>query len=81
VARGWESKSIEQQQEEARSAPPPKRPLTPEQREAESRKAGLELSRNRILAQMRAATNPRYQKTLEQALAAIEEQLNQLPRS
>jgi vacuolar-type H+-ATPase subunit E/Vma4 len=76
VARGWESKSIEQQQEESRSAQSPGLSLTPAQREAENRKQGLKLSRSRVLDQIQAAQNPHYRKILEQALSEIEEQLS-----
>jgi hypothetical protein len=78
VARGWESKSVESQQEDARSGTEPRSRLTQEQREAEARKQGLRLSRSRILEQIRSSTNPRYRAGLEHALAAIEEQLARL---
>jgi hypothetical protein len=78
VARGWESKSIEQQQDDARSAQQPGRSLTAEQKKAETRKQGLRLSRSRVLEQIQAAENPRYRKILEQALGEIEAQLSRL---
>jgi hypothetical protein len=78
VARGWESKSIEQQQEDARSAQKPGRSLTSEQKEAENRKEGLKLSRSHVLEQIQAAENPRYRRILEQALSELDEQLNRL---
>jgi hypothetical protein len=78
VARGWESKSVELQQDDARSTGEPKRHLTPEQKEIESRKEGLKLSRSRILEQFHATQNPMYRKTLEQALATIEDQITRL---
>ena len=78
MARGWESKSVESQQDDARSAEKPKNRLTPKQREIESRKAGLKLSRSRILQQLHSTENPLYRKALEQALALLEEQIAQL---
>jgi hypothetical protein len=78
VARGWESKSVELQQDDARSAVEPKPRLTPEQREIESRKEGLKLSRSRILGQLRAAENPRYRKILEQTLGELDQQIGRL---
>ena len=79
MARGWESKSIELQQDDASSSPTQAKPrLTPEQREIESRKAGLKLSRSRILEQLHSAENPRYRKILEQALADLDEQIARL---
>lgn len=79
MARGWESKSVELQQDDANSSTgEPKRYLTPEQRELESRKKGLKLSRSRILEQLHSAENPRYRKILEQALAVLDEQITLL---
>jgi hypothetical protein len=78
VARGWESKSVESQQDDARSTGEPRRRLTPVQREIESRKEGLKLSRSRILEQLQSTENPLYRKTLEQALVALDEQILRL---
>ena len=78
MARGWESKSVELQQEDARSTTEPKPRLSPKQRETESHREGLKLSRTRILKQIQSAQNPRYQKVLEQALAELDEQINRL---
>jgi hypothetical protein len=78
VARGWESKSVELQQDDARSSGEPKHRLTPEQKEIESRKEGLRLSRSRILEQLHSAENPRYREILEKALAVLDEQITRL---
>jgi hypothetical protein len=78
VARGWESKSVEQQQDDARSSAEPKSPLTLEQKKSESRKEGLKLSRSRILEQIRSTENPRYRQILEQSLAELDDQINRL---
>jgi hypothetical protein len=79
VARGWESKSVELQQDDASTTTgEPKRCLTRKQRGIESRKEGLKLSRSRILEQIHSAENPRYLKILEQSLAALEEQILRL---
>jgi hypothetical protein len=79
VARGWESKSVELQQDDARSSTGETKPrLTSEQRAIESRKEGLKLSRSRTLEQLHSAENPRYRKILEQALAVLDEQIVRL---
>jgi hypothetical protein len=78
VARGWESKSVEQQQENARSTRELKPRLTPEQIKIESRKEGLKLSRSRIMEQIQSAGDPRYRQMLERTLAAIDEQIANL---
>jgi hypothetical protein len=79
VARGWESKSVELQQDDATSSSGElKARLTPEQREIESRKEGLKLSRSRVLEQLHSTENPRYREILEQALAVLDDQITRL---
>jgi hypothetical protein len=78
VARGWESKSVELQQDDARASAEPKPHLTLEQKEIEARKEGLKLSRSRILEQIHATENPRYREILQQALAELEGQISRL---
>jgi signal recognition particle GTPase len=76
MARGWESKSVEQQQEEARSSRSPKTaPLTKQQRNAQQRRRGLELSRQRVLDQLKLASNSHHRTMLESALADLNAQL------
>jgi len=52
MARGWESKSVEQQQDEAASKKEHGEVLTPQQIAERQRRQGLELSRQRILQQL-----------------------------
>jgi hypothetical protein len=81
MARGWESKGVEQQQAEAISPATQKGPpLTAEQVRIEQRRRGFELSRRRILEQLERASNPRHRKMLEAALAELDQQLGQAPR-
>ena len=76
MARGWESKSVEQQQDEAAlSKGGYKAPLTAEQIAEEHRRQSIELSRQRILQQLQVACNPRHRAMLERALADLEKQL------
>ena len=76
MARGWESKSVEQQQEEAKSETHThKQPFTAEQIATAQKREGLELSRKRILQQLETASNPRHRGMLEAALHDIEAQL------
>jgi hypothetical protein len=81
MARGWESKSIEAQQEEAersegrRSA---RTELGPEERSKMERRRSLELARTRAADDLSRATAPAHRRMLEQALAAIEAQLRDL---
>jgi len=79
VARGWESKSVEDQQAEAlaqRSRP--KRPESPEEIAKARERQGLLLSRTRLLQQIAAARSPRHREMLQRALADIESKLTRL---
>ena len=78
MARGWESKSIEFQQDDARSKAEPKHHLTPQERDLESRKQALQLARSRTLQQIHSTENPRYKDLLEQALQGLDQQLAKL---
>jgi hypothetical protein len=76
MARGWESKSIEQQQAEREDQGKPARPpLSHEQQERNRRHQGLLLVRERLRQQLARANNPRHQQMLQQALSDLETQL------
>jgi hypothetical protein len=75
MARGWESKSVEQQQEEFASKSKGKLPLSPQQIAAEHERNGIELSRQHILQQLQVACNPRHRQMLEAALAELDRKL------
>jgi len=78
VARGWESKSVEEQQAQAVSiASPAKPPLTPAQVASQRRKQGLMLSRQHVLRQLEAVQSPRHREILQSALADLDAQLAQ----
>jgi hypothetical protein len=76
MARGWESKSVEQQQEE-RSAPRSNlhAPVSPEQQQYNRKRDGLLLSRQRLIQQLQVACNPRHREMLEQSVAELDRQL------
>lgn len=81
MARGWESKSVEQQQEEAKEARSKKgKRLSPEEIAAENRRKGLQMSRQRIVQQLEAASNPQHRNMLEAALAELDAQLSENSR-
>jgi hypothetical protein len=78
VARGWESKSVEEQQAAA-SVPVESRPRPTAQQVARKKQEdALLLSRKHILQQLIAAQNPRHRQMLESALAALDERLARL---
>jgi len=78
VARGWESKSIESQQDEAGRKPAAGKDLTPEQRDRLQLKAGLQLALAETQAQMGAACRPAHREMLKLRLDAIQAQLEGL---
>jgi hypothetical protein len=79
MARGWESKSVEQQQEEMSSQRCAVRaPLSPNQQQRNRHRDGLLLSRTRLAQQLLAASNPRHREMLEQSLAELDRQLASL---
>jgi len=78
MARGWESKSVEQQIEDAqadpdRSAMPA---TTLAEIERQKRQEGLLLQRSRIIQEIETARNPRYQELLKEMLHHVECQLS-----
>jgi len=81
VARGWESKSVEAQQMEAGEPSSPRRPkMSPEEAALFRERESLRLSRQKVLQQMKASSNPRHQKLLQDALAGLDEKLSQLEK-
>jgi hypothetical protein len=78
MARGWESKSVEEQQAAAAVRPELRQPLTAEQRAIRQQLETLQLSRKRIVHQLEAAQNPRHRQVLENALADLDSRLARL---
>jgi hypothetical protein len=79
MARGWESKAVEsQQQDMARGGAKSTTPLTASQRAANDRRRTLELARARTLADLRVCTSAAHRSMLEAALRAIDEQLQRI---
>jgi hypothetical protein len=76
MARGWESKSVEQQQEESvRSRSTTANPLTPQQRERQQIREQLRLALASTQAELQAACRPAHRDMLRLRLEAIESQL------
>ena len=77
MARGWESKSIEQQQDAMAERHKPARPaLSPEERDRDRKRQGLLLSRSRLSRQLETAANPRHRQMLTDAIAELDRQLS-----
>lgn len=80
MARGWESKSIEEQQSEVRQQSVPQPQQTPEQIEGRCKRDGLILSRKNAEAQLSRATNPAHRQMLERALADLDREIARLAK-
>jgi hypothetical protein len=80
MARGWESKSVEDQmaQSESDRRDRAKAPLTPAEMERQTRREGLLLSRSRTLASLQGACDTRYRALLERTLEHVEAELKTL---
>jgi hypothetical protein len=78
MARGWESKSVEQQIEDAQTDPnrSPASGGELEEIELRRRREGLLLQRARVLQEIEQARNPRYRELLNAMLHHLETQLS-----
>jgi hypothetical protein len=73
MARGWESKSVEQQQAEASQAgSSPRSRISPEQAARLRQLDGLRLDRSRILQQLQVSRDARHRRVLEAALSDLD---------
>jgi division protein CdvB (Snf7/Vps24/ESCRT-III family) len=82
MARGWESKSVEEQQAEAAVQKQPAKAKISSQEATLLRKLeGLRLSRQHVLQQLSKAGDQRLRQILEQALADLDRQINSLKSS
>ena len=75
MARGFESKMVEFNQEEAARAKRPKPEVSASERERAGKRRAIELARTRAVADLERATAPAHRRMLEQAIAALDEQL------
>lgn len=77
MARGWESKSVESQREDAGSA---RRgdPLTRRERELLQKRQSLDLSRRRVRHEIETTRSSARRAALEEALAYLDGELAKL---
>ncbi len=79
MARGWESKSIEQQQADFVEHNKSRRPtLSPAEQKCNRIREGLLLARTRLLQMLQSATHSQYRQILERDLAELDRQLSAL---
>lgn len=75
MARGWESKSVEEAQAAGNRREDERPRLTPEQRVRAQRRRGLELSRARVVAELAVTTAAVRRGALEAALTQLDSEL------
>jgi len=76
MARGWKSKSVEQQQEEmSEQRKTVHAPVSPDEQQRNRKREGLLLSRKHLTQQLQAAGTPRHRQMLGQAIAELDRQL------
>jgi hypothetical protein len=80
MAKGWESKDVEAQvaAAEAPKNHSDKKEKTAEQKKRERERQVLQLSRKHILHDLESATHPNHRKSLEAALAHLDEKIRGL---
>lgn len=78
MARGWESKSVESQQESATSRQAPKPALTADERDKAQRRATLELAVAQTQAELQAACRAAHRDMLRLKLEALKAELGTL---
>ncbi|MGA9799196.1 MAG: hypothetical protein WBQ68_09310 [Terriglobales bacterium] len=78
MARGWESKSVEEQQSAANTQVASKQRLTPEEAARKQERDALELSRRNVLQQLQVVQNPLHRQMLESARVDLEARLTRL---
>jgi len=80
MARGWESKAVEEQRAAADAKPPRKavRAASLKEQDRVRKREALELARKRALADLAAARSPRHRELLERTLAALEDRIRAL---
>jgi hypothetical protein len=78
MARGWESKSVEEQQSAANTQVELKQRLTPQQAAQKQEREAIALSRRRVLQQLDEVQNPRHRQMLEIALSELDGRLTRM---
>jgi hypothetical protein len=81
MARGWESKSVESQIDDASAETNRGAVLTREERLMAQKRQSLDLSRRRVLHDIEAASSEARRAALRQALAFLDEEIGKLGQS
>jgi hypothetical protein len=77
MARGWESKAVESQQEEAARRASKAAAFNPDDARRRAERATLMLARTKAFADLQHACAPAHRAMLEQAIADLDRRLDQ----
>lgn len=72
MARGWESKAIESQQQDREARPAPRPERSPAEQERHERAQSVTLALADTAAQLQAACRPAHRDMLRQRITALE---------
>ena len=78
MARGGESKAVEDQQQQAQSASGPAKPVDPADAARAAERATLQLARTRALADLQHACAPAHRAMLEHAIRDLDQKIARL---
>lgn len=81
MARGWESKAVEAQQEAAGTGAPSRAAMSGDEIARRSARATLMLARTRALADLQTACAPAHRAMLEQVIAELDQRIVSLERT
>ena len=83
MARGWESKSVEDQinEREAESKKPGKKKPSPREIEQQTKREGILLARTRAAAAFESTRDERYRALLKRTLDFLDSELEKLETS
>jgi hypothetical protein len=78
MARGWESKAVEDQQQEAQGRQPATAALSPADAARATQRATLQLARTRALSDLQHACASAHRAMLEAAIRDLDEKIAKL---
>ena len=75
MARGWESKSVEEQQSEKAKSAEQKPEITPEDRKRAAQNASFKLMLAKLTNDLQRATDERHRKMIEAAIEDVKSKI------
>jgi len=81
MARGWESKSVEEQQSEFQKGTSASKPSSPEERRREQQVQTFKMQRARVRDQLKDSQNPRFIELLQRELQHLDAEIKKLAES